>query len=85
MAILIYLLMAITGFSSPLLGYRGGLVLIPIVIFGSLLLFVAGVSLSYHIRPPKAERRLTYGDTGLRLRNISERAENTNRDAHKID
>jgi hypothetical protein len=76
--------MATTGFSSYLLGYRGP-VLIPIVIFGSLLLLVVGVSLLYHIRPPKAELRLAYGDTGLRLRNIPERAENTNRDAHKVD
>jgi hypothetical protein len=81
---LFYLLMATSGFLSYLLGYRG-LVLIPIVIFGSVSVFVTGVSVLYFIRPPKVELLLRYGDTGLRLGNIPERAEDPNRDARKAD
>jgi len=39
----------------------------------------------YFIRPPKVELLLRYGDTGLRLGNIPERAEDPNRDARKAD
>lgn len=76
--------MAISGFLSYLLGYRG-LVVIPIVIFGSLSVLVTGVSVLFFIRPPKVELLLTYGDTGLRLKNIPERSEDPNRDARKAD
>lgn len=83
-ALILYVAMLVTGTFSYLFGYRG-LVLILITIFGSLLMFVIGYSLLFHIRPPKVQLCLRDGDTGLRLRDISRRGKDSEGSKNRND
>jgi hypothetical protein len=58
--------MMVTGFLAFQVGYRGPTLFL-VTVCASFLLFVLGISVTFHIRPPKARLSLRYGDAGLRL------------------
>jgi hypothetical protein len=51
-----------------LIGFRGW-ALVFITLGGSFLVLALVTSVLFHISPPKAQKKLKYGETGLRLKN----------------